>query len=151
MIDNIIKDDNVDATKLLLIVPPGVQPEQSFPLKVSEVDLRTLLTLIASQDTVYPVVVTIEPELIAPITKIVGKLGINIRVLDGLEGEYPSYWRLQAAVLPHMAAAEIKAAAATAKLEREAKGPQIDMKGLRPEQTGEIQTLAKENWDAPAE
>lgn len=145
--------ESVDADKLVLIVPPKAEPKAGFPLKVNRLDTKAMIAALVDPETKFPFVVEMEADVILPISKLMAKLDLTLEVLDGLEGEYPSYWRLQTSVLPRMAAAEIEAAAITNKIEKESKGPQLDMKGLRPAQAERIAEMAKEDWadDSSAE
>lgn len=148
MIDNTMLDDQPVTERLLMLVPDGVEPDAGFPLKISRVDTKGLLRLLVAEETKYPLAVTVAADAVEPLVKLAPQLDIDVRVLDGLNGDYPTYWRMQTATLPHVAAAELKAAAHTQKMEREARGPKLDMKGLKADQVEKIKELAQDEWSA---
>lgn len=94
---------------IVLIIPIGVQPPQDFPLRiVTFSDNQSLVTdIVASMTGDSPVVHEIPAEFATTAIQLARFLDIELRVLVGFSGDYPSYWNASTSVLPIAVSSEI--------------------------------------------
>lgn len=94
---------------IVLIIPVGVQPPQDFPLRiVTFADNQALVTdIVSSMTGDSPVVHEIPAEFATTAIQLARFLDIELRVLVGFTGDYPSYWNASTSVLPIAVSSEI--------------------------------------------
>lgn len=101
---------NTDAAKFaVLIVPPGVEKLRDFPFPVSESSeildvIQTLLTAIRDEETI---VIPVDGKHADIVIRVARAADIELRALQGFEGEYPSYWLASTNMLPQAVASEM--------------------------------------------
>lgn len=104
-----------DASKeeaIVLIIPVGVQPPQDFPFPVTRFSdakqsLQDYVAAILGHDVV---VIEVEPDFVNSIINIARYVDVELRVLVGFAGEYPSYWNATTASIPVAITSEIMVA-----------------------------------------
>lgn len=94
---------------IILIIPVGVKPPQDFPIKI--VTFTTEQALVAayaqSLTATAPVVHEIPAEFATVAIQLARYLDVEIRVLVGFTGDYPSYWNASTSVVPVAVSTEI--------------------------------------------
>lgn len=112
MPDDLITDTEEASEPIILIVPPGVNPPQDFPLPIVKfVDNGQLVADVAKTlGTAKPTVIEIPGEFASIMISLARFLDAEIRALVGFEGDYPAYWNASTSVLPIAVTSELMAA-----------------------------------------
>lgn len=157
MIDNTLEINTVDSSevsadvpKVILLVPEGVDKPIDFPLEVVPWSWDNLVDVISGK---FPIVLESDPEFINLIELASQMNDVELKVVDGFVGQYPSYWLIVTNKYPHVTASEIQLAAENT---RELGGtgvpakkiPKSEFKKLDPEVRSSAQNLSEELWDA---
>lgn len=157
MIDNTLEINTADSAevsadvpKVILLVPEGVDKPIDFPLEVVPWSWDNLVDVISGK---FPIVLESDPEFINLIELASQMNDIELKVVDGFVGQYPSYWLIVTNKYPHVTASEIQLAAENT---RELGGtgvpakkmPKSEFKQLDPEVRSSAQNLSEELWDA---
>lgn len=90
---------------IVLFVPIGVKAPVSFPFKVEPWDLRDFIARLPALEGVT--VQEVDPNLLASLIKIANEMGVEMKALRGMEGDYPSYFLMSTTSLPQVTVAEI--------------------------------------------
>lgn len=94
---------------IVLIIPVGVQPPQDFPIRI--VPFSTEQTLVEQfTDSLLgeaPVVHEMPADFATVAIQLARYLDVELRVLVGFTGDYPSYWNASTSVLPVAVSTEI--------------------------------------------
>lgn len=157
MIDNTLQintsessEDDSAIPKVILLVPEGVEKPIDFPIEVVSWSWDNLVSVIGGD---FPIVLESNPEFINLIELASQMNDIELKVVDGFVGQYPSYWLIVTNKYPHVTASEIQLAAENT---RELGGtgvpakkmPKSEFKKLEPEVRDNAQNLSEELWDA---
>lgn len=152
MLDNTLEINSVDTeeqTRVLLLVPEGVDKPVEFPINVVSWSWDNLVDVVSGD---FPVVLESDAEYINLIELACQLNDIEIKVVDGFVGQYPSYWLIITNKYPHIAASEIQLAAENTRDLGgvgipEKKMPKDDFKKLDPKVRENAQELSEEIWD----
>lgn len=101
-----------DSKFAILLIPPGTVAPQDFPFEIFSPDDKTPLTstleavlrAIRDQTTI---VVPIAGEHAEIFIRLCRAVDVELRALQGMEGDYPSYWLASTSTLPQAVVAEI--------------------------------------------
>lgn len=112
MLDNTLpihgQDDGVEQDRVLLIIPEDVEIPTDFPLSCHNWSWNDLVSVLAGE---FPIVMKTNAEYISMLEMACQLNDVQIKVLDGCLGQYPSYWLIVTNKFPHIPASEIQLAA----------------------------------------
>lgn len=110
MLKNIEQDQLPEKDEpIILIIPVGVKPPQDFPIKIIQFTTEEALVSAYAQSltSTAPVVHEVPAEFATVAIQLARYLDVEIRVLVGFTGDYPSYWNASTSVVPVAVSTEI--------------------------------------------
>lgn len=154
MIDNTLTinsdESSQDEVKVVLLVPEDVEKPVDFPIEVKSWSWTSLVEVM---DGPFPVVFEVPAEYINLIELASQINDVEIKVVDGFVGQYPSFWLIVTNKYPHISASEIQIAAEDTRDlggtgVPKKKMPKDEFKQLDPSVREAAQDLTTEEWDA---
>jgi len=93
----------------IMMIPPGVEKSRDFPFAVNEsadlaYSIQSMLDAIQAEETV---VLQVDGKHVDIFIRIGRAMDVELRALQGFEGDYPSYWLAGTNMLPQAVASEM--------------------------------------------
>lgn len=103
--EKMIESDQSSDDPIILLVPQGVKPPAGLKVTIVPWELRNTVRHLLDATGVS--VVETDPNAVATVVKLAQDLDLEVKVLRGFEGEYPSFWLIQTGSLPVVQAKEL--------------------------------------------